>query len=97
MRALLEIELDTPTANRAIADGTVTATFDRLMGDLKPEAAYAFARHGRRCQIIVIDIADEAALPGILEPFWLEFNAHVDVHVCMNPGELQEGLARMNR
>ncbi|MEV6976128.1 hypothetical protein [Kitasatospora sp. NPDC093806] len=97
MRALLEIELDTATTNKAIADGTILTTFERLMADLKPEAAYAFARNGRRCQIVVVDIADEAALPSICEPFWLEFNASIDVHICMNPAELREGLGRLGR
>ncbi|MFF8771095.1 hypothetical protein [Kitasatospora sp. NPDC015120] len=97
MRALLEIELDTQTANRAVADGAVAATFDRIMADLKPEAAYAFPRNGRRCQIIVVDVPDEAAVVRICEPFWLEFNAHIDLHICMDPEQLNEGLKRLGR
>ncbi|WP_380281212.1 hypothetical protein [Kitasatospora purpeofusca] len=97
MRALLEIELDTPTTNRAVADGAVAERFDRIMADLKPEAAYAFPRNGRRCQIIVVDVPDEAAVVAICEPFWLEFNAHVDLHICMDPEQLGEGLRRLGR
>ncbi|MFE2721066.1 hypothetical protein [Kitasatospora sp. NPDC059327] len=97
MRALLEITMDTETANRLIADGAVAEKFDRIMGDLKPEAAYFFARGGRRCQIVVIDVADEAALPSVCEPFWLEFNADVDVHLCMNADDLRVGLGRLDR
>ncbi|MFG3051694.1 hypothetical protein ACGFZP_12205 [Kitasatospora sp. NPDC048239] len=97
MRALLEITLDTATTNRLIADGAVAGIFDRLMDDLKPEAAYFFSRNGRRSQIIVVDVPDEAALPGICEPFWLEFNADVDVHLCMDPAQLREGLGRLGR
>ncbi|MFF2042025.1 hypothetical protein ACFVVX_16485 [Kitasatospora sp. NPDC058170] len=97
MRALLEITLDTATSNRLITDGAVAGIFDRLMGDLKPEAAYFFARNGRRSQILVVDVADEAALPGICEPFWLQFNAEVDVHICMDAAELREGLGRLGR
>ncbi|MER7703170.1 hypothetical protein ABTX81_09760 [Kitasatospora sp. NPDC097605] len=97
MRALLEIELDTQTANRAIADGAITARFNQIMADLRPEAAYAFPRHGRRCQIVVVDVPDEAAVVKICEPFWLEFNAHIDMHICMTPDDLQEGLGRLDR
>ncbi|AUY48882.1 hypothetical protein [Streptomyces sp. CB01881] len=97
MRALLEIEIDTATTNKLISDGEVAAKFERIMGDLKPEAAYFFARNGRRCQVIVVDLADEASLPSVCEPFWLEFNATVEVHVCMNAEELREGLGRLAR
>ncbi|MFJ3789879.1 hypothetical protein [Kitasatospora sp. NPDC090091] len=97
MRALLEIELDTETTNALITDGTVRERFERIMSNLRPEAAYAFARNGRRCQIVVIDIADEASIPSICEPFWLEFNADVDLHLCMNPEELRAGLDRVGR
>ncbi|MFJ4097753.1 hypothetical protein ACIPYS_39850 [Kitasatospora sp. NPDC089913] len=97
MRALLEIELDTQTANRAVADGAIMARFNQIMADLKPEAAYAFPRNGRRCQIVVVDVADEAAVVAICEPFWLEFNAHIDMHICMTPDDLREGLGRVGR
>ncbi|MGV9264664.1 hypothetical protein ACWDRR_08400 [Kitasatospora sp. NPDC003701] len=97
MRALLEITMDTETANKVIADGAVAEKFDRIMDALKPEAAYFFARGGRRSQIVVIDIADEASLPAVCEPFWLEFNAEVDVHPCMNVEELRTGLGRLGR
>ncbi|MEV0532364.1 hypothetical protein [Kitasatospora sp. NPDC050463] len=97
MRALLEVTMDTETANKLIADGAVAEKFDRIMGELKPEAAYFFARGGRRSQIVVIDVADEASLPSICEPFWLEFNAEVDIHICMNAEELHAGLDRLGR
>lgn len=97
MRALLEIELDTPTANRAVADGAIMARFNQIMADLKPEAAYAFPRNALRCQIVVVDVADEAAVVAICEPFWLEFNAHIDMHVCMNADDLRVGLGRVGR
>ncbi|MER7844542.1 hypothetical protein ABTZ03_11425 [Kitasatospora sp. NPDC096077] len=97
MRALLEIEIDTETSNRLIADGTIGAAFQRIMAELKPEAAYFFARNGRRAQVIVVDVPDEAALPSVCEPFWLEFGADVDVYLCMNAEELREGLSRLGR
>ncbi|MFD7902252.1 hypothetical protein ACFV4F_00255 [Kitasatospora sp. NPDC059722] len=97
MRVLLDIEIDTATTNKLIADGTVGERFERIMAALKPEAAYFFNRNGHRAQIIVVDVPDEAALPSICEPFWLEFNATVQTHICMNPDDLREGLSRLGR
>ncbi|MGA5821848.1 hypothetical protein ACPC54_28775 [Kitasatospora sp. NPDC094028] len=97
MRALLEIEIDTATSNKLITDGTIGDKFQRIMAELKPEAAYFFTRNGHRAQVIVVDVPDEAALPSVCEPFWVEFNAHVDAHLCMNAEELREGLSRLGR
>ncbi|MER7771977.1 hypothetical protein [Kitasatospora sp. NPDC096140] len=95
MRALLEIELDTATANQAITSGEMADGLREALAELKPEAAYFFARNGNRALIAVIDVADEAAVPSIAEPFWLRMNAKVDLHICMNADDLMTGLQRL--
>ncbi|GAB7187812.1 hypothetical protein ATKI12_7643 [Kitasatospora sp. Ki12] len=95
MRALLEIELDTEAGNKAITDGKMAEGIQQALAQLKPEASYYFARNGHRTMIAVIDIADEASIPSIAEPFWLQSNARVDIHPCMNADELMEGLRRL--
>ncbi|WP_030233972.1 hypothetical protein [Streptomyces sp. NRRL S-350] len=95
MRALLEIELDTEAGNKAIAEGKMAEGIQQALAQLKPEASYYFSRNGRRAMIAVIDVADEASIPSIAEPFWLQLNASVDIHPCMNADELKEGLRRL--
>nr|BFD94576.1 hypothetical protein KitaXyl93_59360 [Kitasatospora sp. Xyl93] len=95
MRALLEIELDTPTGNQAINDGSMAEGIKQSLAQLQPEAAYFLARNGHRTMIVVVDVQDEASLPSIVEPFWLQANAKVDLHICMNADELLEGLGRL--
>ncbi|MEU8919879.1 hypothetical protein AB0D10_02940 [Kitasatospora sp. NPDC048545] len=97
MRALLEVTLDTEASNKLIADGTVGPTLEGVMSQLKPEAAYFFARNGRRTMLFALDVRDEASVVTACEPFWLRFNADVQLHVCMNAEELQEGLSRLAR
>ncbi|MFF7991222.1 hypothetical protein ACFZDG_15715 [Kitasatospora xanthocidica] len=96
MRALLEIEFDTPAANQAVNDGSMAEGIKQSLAQLKPEAAYFLARNGQRTMIAVIDVPDEASLPSIAEPFWSQANAKVDLHVCMNADELLEGLGRLS-
>ncbi|GAA2148683.1 hypothetical protein GCM10009760_41040 [Kitasatospora kazusensis] len=96
MRTLIEIEMDTATANQAIADGTIEASMDKMMEMLKPEAAYFFARMGRRAALLVVDLPDEAAIVPTLEPAWLNLNADVTMTPCMNADELRTGLSRLN-
>ena len=49
----------------------------KILGDIKPEAAYFTARDGKRGGTIVIDVADASNIPAIAEPFFLHFNASV--------------------
>lgn len=97
MRVLLEIELDTRATNRAIGEGRLPAAMDRVLEELRPEASYFFARDGQRCALLVVDLPDAAAVPAVCEPFWLEFEARIDVRPCMNADELREGLGRLGR
>ncbi|MEE1787426.1 hypothetical protein PUR71_31660 [Streptomyces sp. SP17BM10] len=95
MRTLLQIRLGTEASNGPIADGTMGQKFERIMAALKPEAAYFYASGGRRAMTIVVDLPDEAALPSVCEPFWVEFNAEVDAYPCMDGDALREGLSRL--
>ncbi|MFD5435387.1 hypothetical protein ACFVVA_02995 [Kitasatospora sp. NPDC058048] len=95
MRALLEVELDTATSNKLITDGTIGEGIQQTLAQLKPEAAYFLSRNGHRAMIFVVDIADEASIPSLAEPFWLQLNATVDIRPCMNADELMEGLKRL--
>ncbi|MFD5461200.1 hypothetical protein ACFWIQ_00035 [Kitasatospora sp. NPDC127059] len=97
MRALLEVELDTATSNKFINDGTIGDAIQQTLAQLKPEAAYFLSRHGRRAMVVVVDIADEASIPSIVEPFWLQLDATVDLYPCMNVEELTEGLKRLGQ
>ncbi|MDH6575203.1 hypothetical protein [Kitasatospora sp. MAP5-34] len=97
MRTLIEIELDTATANQAITDGTLETSMGKMLEALKPEAAYFFPRMGRRCALLVVDLPDEAAIVPTAEPAWLALNADVTMTPCMNADELRAGLARLGR
>ncbi|MEV7771223.1 hypothetical protein [Kitasatospora sp. NPDC086791] len=97
MRALLEVTLDTGTSNKLIADGSVGPVLEGIISKLKPEAAYFFARHGRRAMLFAVDVQDEASVVTACEPFWLQLDADVQMFICMNAEELQEGLSRLGR
>lgn len=95
MRALLEIDLDTATSNKLIKNGAVGPAIQEILAQLKPEASYFFARNGRRSMLLVVDLADEAAIVTTSEPFWLELGAAVELRPCMNADDLAEGLKRL--
>src|ERR1700687_776165 len=89
MRMLLRVSIPVETGNAAAKDGTLGTTIERILADLKPEAAYFFADDdGRRSGSIVFDMKDTSQIPAVAEPWFLAFNAKVSLRPVMNPQDL---------
>ena len=64
-------------------------TIERILADLKPEAAYFFADNdGQRSGSIVFDMKDTSQIPAIAEPWFPAFNAKVSLRPIMTPQDL---------
>jgi len=74
--------------NAAVRDGSVGQKMKKILDAQKPEAAYFMDHNGRRCAVLVLDLADASKIPSIAEPWFLTFNADVEVHVVMTPQDL---------
>jgi hypothetical protein len=60
----------------------------RILEDTKPEAVYFTEQNGQRGAILIIDVADPAKVPSFAEPWFLAFNADVEIRVAMTPEDL---------
>jgi hypothetical protein len=89
MRMLLRVSIPVETGNAAIKDGTLASTIERILADLKPEAAYFMADdNGQRSGSIVFDLKDSSQIPAVAEPWFLAFNAKISLRPVMNPQDL---------
>ena len=92
MRMLLRVSIPNESGNAHAKAGTLGTTVDRILADLKPEAAYFFADdNGNRSASIVFDMKDSSELPAIAEPWFLAFNARISVRPVMSPQDLATG------
>jgi len=97
MRMLLKVSMPVETANAAIRDGRLQSTIQRILADLKPEAAYFAEDGGQRTGYIFFDMQDSSQLPAVAEPWFLAFNAAVTVRPAMNPDDLAKSAPAMQR
>lgn len=89
MRMLLRVSIPVEAGNAAAKAGTLGSTVEKILADLKPEAAYFFADdNGQRSGSIVFDMKDSSEIPALAEPWFLAFNAKVSFRPIMNPQDL---------
>jgi hypothetical protein len=86
---LLRVSIPVETGNAAAKAGTLGATIERILADLKPEAAYFYGDdNGQRSGSIVFDMTDSSQMPAVAEPWFLAFNAKLSFRPIMNPQDL---------
>jgi hypothetical protein len=89
MRMMMKVVMDTEKANEGIRSGKLMTSIQKILADLKPEAAYFTANdQGRRTGIIVFDMTNSSQIPKLAEPWFLAFNAEVTFRPVMNPQDL---------
>ncbi|MDX3246662.1 DUF3303 family protein [Streptomyces sp. ME18-1-4] len=97
MRMLLKASFDTEKANEAIRNGTLTKLIQESMEQIKPEAAYFTADHGKRTAYVVFDMQDSSQMPVLSEPFFLNLDAEISYTPVMNMEDVQKGLSQVGR
>jgi hypothetical protein len=90
MRMLLHVKLPHEQFNAAVRDGTVGSKLNRILEETKPEAVYFTEYGGRRGANMIVDVADPSKIPTFAEPWFLTFNADVEIHAVMTPDDLKK-------
>jgi hypothetical protein len=98
MRMLMQVKFPIEPFNTYVKDGSAGAKMQKVMADVKPEAAYFTAIAGHRGGILVVNLEDPSKIPALAEPFFLVFNATVEFHPAMTPEDLgRAGLEALGK
>jgi hypothetical protein len=98
MRMLVDVSIPNEPFNSMVKDGSAGSAIEKALGAVKPEAVYFTEREGRRGCTLVVDLSDASGVPSIAEPFFLLFNASVQLHPVMSPEDLgRAGLENIGR
>src|SRR5258708_21377109 len=88
MRMMMKVTIPIEAGNAAARSGSLGTTIQKILADLKPEAAYFLEDSGQRTGIIFFDMKESSQLPAIAEPWFLAFNASLTVRPAMNTKDL---------
>ena len=89
MKMLLRVTMPLEPFNSMVKKGTVGKNLEKIMGDLKPEAAYFTLADGKRSALLVININKPGDYVKYAEPFFLQFDAQIKYDIVMSPEELK--------
>ena len=88
MRMILHVTIPHEPFNSYVRDGSAGKKIQKILEEIKPEAAYFTETDGHRGGFIIVDLADASKIPSIAEPWFLTFNATCRIHPAMTPEDL---------
>lgn len=97
MRVLLKVNIPVETGNAAAKAGKLGTTIQSILADLKPEAAYFTDDKGMRTGYMFLDLAEASQIPAICEPWFMAFNAAIEIHPVMVPSDLAKAAPAIKK
>jgi hypothetical protein len=83
--------------NRAIRQGTINNTIQSILDEQRPESAYFLASGGQRTALLFLEIQDVSQIPSLAEPWFLAFNADVEVTPAMTAQDLAKAAPSIEK
>jgi len=95
---IMAVEFPLEPFNSAVRDGSAGQKMQKILEAIKPEAAYFHDNHGKRGGTLIVNLDNAADIPALAEPWFLTFNAHIELHPVMTPDDLgRSGLDTMGK
>ena len=90
MRLLLKASIPVEAGNEAAKSGKLAENLQAILEEQKPEAVYFITENGTRTALVFLNVDSAAELPKIAEPWFLAFNANIEVTPAFTPEEMPE-------
>jgi hypothetical protein len=88
MRFMLTFRIPPEEGNAAMKDGRFMSTFQSVLEELQPEAAYFSPIEGARGGYFVVNMDDASQIPAIVEPLFLGLGATVQFQPVFTPDDM---------
>lgn len=90
MRILMKVNLPVEDGNKAARAGKLDTMIMGILAEQKPEAVYFLAEKGMRTGYIFLNMQDSSDIPSFAEPWFLAFNASIEMYPVMAPEDLMK-------
>jgi hypothetical protein len=97
MRMMMKVSIPVEQGNDAARRGVLGSTIQKILAEVKPEAAYFAEDNGLRTGFIFFEMTDSSQLPALSEPWFLAFNAAVSIKPAMNFADLEKAAPSIDR
>lgn len=94
MRVMLKFTLPVEKGNEAFRDGSLAQTMEAILTKLAPEAAYFAPLDGKRGGMLFFDLSEPSEIVEVVEPFFLNLDAEVELIPVMNADDLRSALEK---
>ena len=84
----MKLRIPIEAGNKSLRDPDFGAKMQRVLEEIKAEAAYFTTMDGQRGGYVVVSMDDASQIPAIAEPFFLWLNADIDFLPVMLPEDL---------
>ena len=96
MRMLVNVAFPIEPFNSMVRNGTAGEIIGRVIEDVKPESIFFTELDGNRGAVMVVEVSDASAIPSIVEPWFLSFEAICEFKIAMTPDDLMKAnLAKL--
>jgi len=96
MKMLVNITFPIEPFNSMVRNGTAGDILGRVLEDVKPESIFFTELDGHRGAVMTVDVSDASAIPSIVEPWFLSFEANCEFKIAMTPDDLMKAdLAKL--
>ena len=98
MRMIMEVSIPNEPFNGMVRDGSVGKAIQKALEATKPQSVYFTEINGQRGGILIVDVKDPSAIPGLAEPWYLSFNAAIKFRIAMTPEDLgKSGIEQLGK
>ena len=97
MRFMLKVNIPVEAGNVAAKAGKLGEKIQAIVADMKPEAVYFTDDKGQRTGYLFFELQEAAQIPAICEPWFLAFNAAIEIHPVMVPEDLSKAGPAIGR
>ena len=96
MRIMMKVSMPVEAGNSAAKRNKLGKTIQAILVEQKPEAVYFGTDNGQRTAFIFLHIRESSEIPRLAEPWFLAFNAAIEMTPVMAPEDLAKAGPAIN-